>query len=104
MNPAATQTRASRARAGRPGSSYGYKVHVGIGEGAGIIHAVVTTPANVNDTVPGDDLIRGDERAVLADAAYHTHAREAASSAIVVSQRLRARCSSPARPSTCVAE
>ena len=56
-----------------------------------------------HDTVPADALIRGDERAVLADAAYYTHAREAASSAIVVSQRLRARCPSPAWPSTCAA-
>ena len=47
-------------------------------EGSGLVRAVVTTPANVNDTVPADRLIRGDERVVWADAAYHTHAREAA--------------------------
>jgi IS5 family transposase len=34
---------------------------------------VLTTPANVNDTVPADALVRGDERAVWGDAAYHTH-------------------------------
>ncbi|MNL41591.1 Transposase DDE domain protein [compost metagenome] len=39
---------------------------------------MITTPANVNDTVVADDLICGDERAVLADSAYHTHARERA--------------------------
>ena len=65
-------------RQGRGGSSFGYKMHVGVDQGSGLIRAVITTPANVNDTVPADALIRGDERAVLADAAYHTHARQAA--------------------------
>lgn len=66
------------ARQGRQGSRFGYKMHVGVDQGSGLIRAVITTPANVNDTVPADALIRGDERAVLADAAYHTHARQAA--------------------------
>jgi IS5 family transposase len=65
-------------REGRSGSSFGYKAHVGVDEGSGLIRSVVTTPANVNDTVPADALIRGDEKAVLADGAYHTHKREAA--------------------------
>jgi IS5 family transposase len=65
-------------RSGKPGSTYGYKAHVGVDQGSGLIRSVITTPANVNDTTPADALIRGDERAVLADAAYHTHAREQA--------------------------
>lgn len=65
-------------RKGRPGTTYGYKAHVGVDEGSGLIRTVITTPANVNDTVPADDLIRGDERVVWGDAAYHTHRREAA--------------------------
>jgi transposase, IS5 family len=65
-------------RQGKGGSSYGYKAHVGVDQGSGIIRSVITTPANVNDTTPADELIRGDERAVWGDAAYHTHAREAA--------------------------
>ena len=65
-------------RQGKAGSTFGYKAHVGVDEGSGLIRTVVTTPANVNDTVPADLLIRGDEQAVLADGAYHTHAREAA--------------------------
>ena len=44
-------------------------------EGSGLIRTVMTTPANVNDTVVADALIRGDEKAVWADAAYDTHAR-----------------------------
>lgn len=64
-------------RQGKPGSRYGYKAHVGVDEGSGLIRAVLTTPANVNDTTPADALIRGDERVIWADAAYHTHARQA---------------------------
>jgi transposase, IS5 family len=65
-------------RKGKAGSSYGYKAHVGVDEGSGLIRKVITTPANINDTVPADDLIQGDEQRVLADSAYHTHAREKA--------------------------
>lgn len=64
-------------RQGKAGSSLGYKAHVGVDEGSGLIRAVLTTPANVNDTVPADLLIRGDERVVWGDGAYHTHARQA---------------------------
>lgn len=63
-------------RQGKPGSSFGYKAHVGVDEGSGLIRAVLTTPANINDTVPADFLIRGDERVVWGDGAYHTHARQ----------------------------
>lgn len=63
-------------RSGRPGFSYGYKAHVGVDQGSGLIRRVRTTAANVNDTVEADWLICGDEDAVLADAAYHTKARE----------------------------
>jgi IS5 family transposase len=65
-------------RQGKPGSSYGYKAHVGVDQGSGLIRRVRTTAANVNDTVEADWLICGDEAAVLADAAYHTKARELA--------------------------
>lgn len=64
-------------RQGKPGSTYGYKAHVNVDQGSGLVRAVLTTPANVNDTVPADALIRGDEAAVYADKAYDTHARRA---------------------------
>lgn len=64
-------------RQGKSGSTFGYKAHVGVDEGSGLIRTVLTTPANINDTTPADDLIRGDEAAVWADAAYDTHARRA---------------------------
>ena len=64
-------------RQGKGGSTFGYKAHVGVDEGSGLIRAVLTTAANINDTTPADALIRGDEAAVWADAAYDTHARRA---------------------------
>ena len=64
-------------RQGKSGSTFGYKAHVGVDEGSGLIRSLITTPANVNDTVPADALIRGDEARVWADAAYDTHARRA---------------------------
>lgn len=57
------------------GFTFGYKAHVGVDEGSGLIRTLITTPANVNDTQVADDLIRGDARVVMADAAYDTKAR-----------------------------
>jgi len=62
---------------GKGGFTFGYKAHVGGDEGSGLIRTVITTPANVNDTVVADALICGDEKAVWADAAYDTHDRRA---------------------------
>lgn len=73
------------------GSTFGYKAHLGVDEGSGLIRTVVTTPANVNDTVPADDLIRGDERCIWADAAYDTHARRARLKAQGVKPRIARR-------------
>jgi IS5 family transposase len=78
-------------RTGKAGSTYGYKAHVAVDEGSGLIRRVITTPANRNDTEPADALIIGDEKAVWADAAYHTHAREAALKARGVKARLMRR-------------
>ncbi len=79
------------ARQGKGGGTFGYKAHVGVDEGSGIIRSVITTAANVNDTEPADALIRGDERAVWGDRAYHTHARERALKAKGVKARLMRR-------------
>jgi IS5 family transposase len=62
-------------RQGKAGSTYGYKAHVGVDRGSGVIRTVITTPANVNDTVPADRLVCGDEREVYADRAYHSRSR-----------------------------
>jgi IS5 family transposase len=62
---------------GKSGFTFGYKAHVGVDMGSGLIRSIIATPANVNDTEVADRLIRGDEKAVYADAAYDTHARRA---------------------------
>ena len=46
-----------RRRQGQGRLTFGYKAHVGVDEGSGLIRTVITTPANVNDTVPADALI-----------------------------------------------
>jgi IS5 family transposase len=56
---------------------FGYKVHVGVDQGSAIIRRQVMTPANVNDTVPADLLICGDEAALYGDQAYTTAPRRA---------------------------
>lgn len=62
-------------REGKPGSSYGYKAHVGVDRGTRLIRTALLTPANVNETEVADALIRGDERSVYGDKAYDTQAR-----------------------------
>jgi IS5 family transposase len=37
-------------RSGKPGSTYGYKAHVGVDQGSGLIRSAITPAANVNDT------------------------------------------------------
>jgi IS5 family transposase len=62
---------------GPGGHTFGYKAHVAVDEGSGLIRTVIATPANVNDTQVADRLICGDERRVWADAAYDMHRRRA---------------------------
>jgi IS5 family transposase len=60
---------------GKAGSTYGYKAHIAMDQGSELIRAALITPANVNDTVMADRLIRFDEQAVYADKAYAKAAR-----------------------------
>ena len=55
---------------------FGFKLHVGVDQGSGLIRRFRFSDAAENDTVEADQLICGDEKAVYADAAYHTHRRE----------------------------
>ena len=63
----------------KKGNSYyfGYKIHAAMDEKSRIIRRVLVTPANVNESEPADRLICGDERSVLADKAFDSHARRA---------------------------
>ena len=67
---------------------FGYKAHVGIDQGSAIIRRSKMTDASVNDTVPADELISGDEKAVYADQAYDKHARRAGLAARSIKPRL----------------
>jgi IS5 family transposase len=67
---------------------FGYKAHVGVDQGSGLIRRAILTGAAVNDTVPADGLVLGDEAAVYADQAYDKHARRAALAAKGIKPRL----------------
>jgi transposase, IS5 family len=67
---------------------YGYKAHVAVDLGSGLVRRALLTPANVHDTKPADDLVIGDERAVYADKAYATHARRKALKARGIKDRI----------------
>jgi IS5 family transposase len=49
---------------------YGMKVHIGVDTDSGMIHAFVSTPANVQDLTPAPELLNGDEEVVYGDAGY----------------------------------
>ena len=83
--PASDGWRAARRSSGRgadgaqgpAGHHYGYKMHAGVDQASRLIRSLKLTPANVNDTVPADELVCGDEQAVYADKAYAKRARRA---------------------------
>jgi IS5 family transposase len=75
--PAADPDAALTARKGKAGTHYGYKLHAGVDHASRLIRRVLLTPANVNDTVPADRLVCGDEKAVYADKAYARRSRSA---------------------------
>ena len=54
---------------------FGYKAHVAMDQGSRIVRRAIFTPGNVNETVPADQLICGDEDRVYADKAYDSYAR-----------------------------
>lgn len=67
---------------------YGYKAHVAVDLGSGLIRRAIMTPANIHDTTPADELVMGDESAVYADKAYATHARRKALKARGIKDRI----------------
>jgi transposase, IS5 family len=59
------------------GHFFGYKIHLAMDQHSRLIRRVLFTPANINDSVPADDLICGDEHTVYADKAYTNVERRA---------------------------
>lgn len=51
-------------------SMFGYKGHIGVDQGSGIIRRVRFTTASVHDSQERDNLIIGDERAIFGDKGY----------------------------------
>ena len=60
---------------GKRQSRFGYKVHIGVDEGTGLVRKAVLTPAKVNESEVADELINGDEGAVYGDRAYESRER-----------------------------
>ena len=67
---------------------FGYKAHIGVDQGSGLVRRALITPANVNDTEPADRLLSGDEAAFYADKAYDTKARRARLGSLGVKDRI----------------
>lgn len=51
-------------------STFGYKAHLAVDEGSGLIRAAILTTASVHDSQAAPGLIQGDEAAVYGDKAY----------------------------------
>lgn len=67
-------------------SYFGYKLHVGVDQGSGLVRRAVLTPAKTSDIEMAEALICGDEKAVYGDKAYSKKA---------LSQTLKARRAKP---------
>jgi len=86
---------------GKAGSRYGYKAHVGVDQGTRLIRSALLTPANVNETVVADALVRGDERAVYGDKAYAKRERRLALKAAGIKPRIMHKSWGGGPPLTC---
>jgi IS5 family transposase len=49
---------------------FGYKMHLAVDQGSGLVRRAMLTSGHVSDKVPFLDLVQGDERAVYADRGY----------------------------------
>ena len=68
---------------------FGYKVHVGVDLGSGLIRSRLVTPAKTYESEVADQLIIGDEAAVYADKAYEKKTRRAALKARGIKDRIQ---------------
>lgn len=55
---------------------YGYKLHVAVDQGSGLVRRFVTTPGNTNDGSQFDRVYEWDTAAVFADKAYSSYVRK----------------------------
>lgn len=69
-------------------SHFGYKAHVAVDQGSGLIRRLELTPAKTAEGLLTDRLICGDEKAVYADKAYESRFRRKALKAAGVKDRI----------------
>jgi IS5 family transposase len=67
---------------------FGYKAHVGVDQGSGLVRSIDFTSAKINDGEVADGLICGDEAAVYADKAYEQKERRARLKAAGIKDRI----------------
>ena len=70
---------------------FGYKAHVGVDQGSGLIRSRCLTGAKTYESSVADDLIMGDEKAVYADKAYEKKERRLALKARGAKDRIQHR-------------
>lgn len=70
---------------------FGYKIHIGVDRGSGLIRSRAVTPAKVYESEVADALVLGDERAVYADKAYEKRSRREALKARGIKDRIQHR-------------
>ena len=86
-DPDASWTRVERGRR----LFFGYKLHIGVDQGSGLIRSRQVTPAKTYESEVSDDLILGDKRAVYADKAYEKRARRETLKARGIKDRIQHR-------------
>lgn len=69
-------------------SHFGYKAHIGVDQGSGLIRKARLTPAKTAESLVADGLITGDEAAVYADKAYEHKARRVRLKAARIKDRI----------------
>jgi IS5 family transposase len=69
-------------------SYYGYKAHIAVDNGHGLIRQAVLTPAKTYESEVADTLVCGDEKAVYADKAYEHKERRARLKAAGIKDRI----------------
>ncbi|MCG6207979.1 IS5 family transposase [Rhodopseudomonas sp. HC1] len=70
---------------------FGYKAHISVDQGSGLIRARKLTGAKTAESEVADDLVLGDEKAVYADKAYEKRARRQALKARGIKDRIQHR-------------
>ncbi len=68
----ASKSRDPEARQAKKGNNwhFGYKAHIGVDAGSGLVHTVEATPANVSDVAVAHSLVRPDDGFCYADSGY----------------------------------